>query len=90
LILLENLNLTLTRKQSLYEVLQAHKFEKNEQKVLQQQILEDFENRTDKFFRTETGSIPKELIPAHIIVDNIDEAAIVTFDARALAGKGFR
>jgi len=87
--ILSQMNLTLTRKYSLEQVLRKVNDPRVPESV-KQEVLANFSERTDKFFSTEKGEIPQELVPVSIIADNIDEATVVTFDSRALAGKGFR
>lgn len=85
--ILDQMNLTLTRQQSVYDVLNGTNKVEKEKK---DEILLDFDQRLSYFFGTLNGKISDGLVPVHILADYLDEAAVVTFDARQLKGKGFR
>ena len=50
-------------------------------------IIGGFTNRLSHFFSGDR-KIPRALHPTYVIVDEHDEAAVVTFDSRNLKGKG--
>jgi len=84
---LPQMNLTLTRNASLYDVLRAAPIgEKITREAQKQQALATFDTNVQYFFPSSGGKLPKELIPVQIITDEPHDVAVVTFDARKLRG----
>ena len=88
---LPQINLTLARGNPIYEVLQSYELKYAPMPMTEEtrkEILASFEERVQYFFPNSDLKIPKEMVPVQILTDSSQDVAVVTFDTRALAGKG--
>ena len=74
---LPQINLTLCRKQSLYDIIASHKALSAE---TIESALKHFNERNKMFFTNVV--LPSTLIPVSLITDRDEDVAVVTFDAR--------